>query len=140
MVYPLSSSFALIALLTLFLGCNSLRDINLLKEEDKFEALRTYENDFGSRIELLLNLAKTELIENFEKKKYLMIREQNARAVLHPRMDVSLRQLIHSAHKDENITDKQMLKYQKNCDELFELWEEHWRYADRKARSLGFDR
>ena len=70
----------------------------------------------------------------------LMIRENQPRAVLHPRKDITLRELVVSSHEDGKITDQQKADYLKKCDELYDLWDKHWKSADRKARRLGFDR
>ncbi len=136
-----SRLFSIFPIIGLFLsGCNSWSGSNLFEQNDKFEILRTYDNNFGSRIEVFLELAEKELVDNFKEKKYLMIRENQPRSVLHPRKDYTLRQLILSAHEDENITDQEKLAYLKKCDHLFELWEKHWATADKKAKRLGFDR
>ena len=122
------------------MSCQSWKKVNIFESQDEFEELRTYENNFGSRIEVFLRIAREELLENYEKNKFLMIRENQPRAVLHPRKDIALRELVVSSHEDGKITDQQKADYLKKCDELFDLWDKHWRFADRKARRLGFDR
>ena len=131
--------FLLIGSLFLF-GCQSWKGRDLFQNQEILGNFQTYENDFGSRIEVFLKLAEIELLENYKRKKYLMIREDQPRQVVHPRKDLSLRELIQSAHADENISDAQKVAYLKKCDQLHELWEKHWRSADQKARQLGFDR
>ena len=74
---------------------------------DRYEEFRTYDQDFGSRIEQYLELANQELLENFEQKKYLMIREKQPPHVIHPRKDLSLRGIIRSAHEAGNLTTEQ---------------------------------
>ena len=78
---------------------------------DRFEEFRTYDQDFGSRIEQYLELANQELLENFEKKKYLMIRGKQPPHVIHPRNDLSLRGIIRSAHEAGNLTTQQKNTY-----------------------------
>jgi len=101
---------------------------------------RTYENDYGSRIEQYLEIAEDDLINSYKSNQYQMIRENQPRAVLHPRKDITLRELVVSSHEDGKITDQQKADYLKKCDELYHLWDKHWKSADRKARRLGFDR
>ena len=48
------------------------------------------------------------------RKIYLMIRENQPRAVLHPRKDITLRELVVSSHEDGKITDQQKADYLKN--------------------------
>ena len=122
------------------MGCQSWKEVNIFEPQDELEELRTYENNFGSRIEVFIKIAREELLENYEKNKFLMIRENQPRAVLHPRKDITLRELVISSHEDGKITDQQKADYLKKCDELYDLWDKHWRSADRKARRLGFDR
>ena len=109
-------------------------------KRDKFSDLRTYEDDFfGSWVEVFLELAKTELEENYKAKKILHDPGGDRfSAVLHPRKDIFLRELINTAHKEEKISEEQKKQYFKKCDELYNLWEMHWRKADQKARQLGF--
>ena len=125
----------------MLLGCKPWFEGDFLNQQQGgFEELRSYENDYGSRIDLYIELAEKELIENYRKKEYLMIRESQPPAVLHPRKDLNLRELINSAFKDGHISDAQKLAYTKKCDHLYSLWEKHWRIADKKARRLGFER
>ena len=102
--------------------------------------LKNFPNDFGPRIKIFLDLAEEELIENYKKKKFLMIREDQPRAVLHPRKDLTLRNIIETAYAEEKISTKQFNDFSKRCDDLYSIWEKHWRSADKKARQLGFDR
>jgi len=122
------------------MSCQSWKKVNIFESQDEFEELRTYENNFGSRIEVFFRIARDELLENYKKNNYLMIRENQPRAVLHPRKDITLRELIVSSDEDGKITDQQKADYLKKCDELYHLWDKHWKSADRKARRLGFDR
>ena len=133
-------SLLLLAIYLLLMSCQSWKEADLFNNEDEFEQLRTYENNFGSRIEVFLRIAREELGKSYEKNKFLMIRENQPRAVLHPRKDITLRELVVSSHEDGKITDQQKADYLKKCDELYDLWDNHWRSADRKARRLGFDR
>lgn len=120
-------------------GCSNIsRDIFLPR--DRYEDIRDYENNMGSRIEHYLEVARDELLENFKKKEYLMIREEQPPPVLHPRKDVYLREIIFTAHQDQAITGEQHLDYLAKCDELYGLWEEHWRIARKKAKRMGFER
>ena len=138
---PANSIFRIYLLIFVVLsGCKSWPSASIFEKEDEFSDLRSYEDDFGSRIEVFLEVAKTELRENFEGKKFLMIRENQPRHALHPRKDLFLRELINKAHKEEKITEKQKTDYLDECDELYELWEKHWRKADQKAKQLGFSR
>ena len=123
-----------------FCGCASWSAKNLFQEEDDFEILRTYDNDYGSRIEVFLQLAKKELVDNYQQKKYLMIRGNDPQVVIHPRKDFALREIIETAYEEENITKDQKETYLEKCDQLYKIWEKHWRIADQKARSLGFQR
>ena len=84
-VSPIASIYLILLVLS---GCKSWNIGTIFEKEDKFSDLRTYEDDFGSRIEVFLELAKTELVENYKRKKYLMIREDQPRQVLHPRKDI----------------------------------------------------
>ena len=122
------------------MSCQSWKEVNLFESQDEFEELRTYENNFGSRIDVFLRIAREELLENYKKNMYLMIRENQPRAVLHARKDIALRELVVSSHEDGKITDQQKADYFKKCDELYDLWDKHWKSADRKARRLGLDR
>ena len=125
---------------TTFCGCASWSAQNLFQEEDDFEILRTYDNDYGSRIEVFLQLAETELVDNYQQKKYLMIRGNEPPVVIHPRKDFALREIIQTAFEEEHITKDQKEEYLAECDQLYKIWEKHWRTADQKARRLGFQR
>ena len=133
-------SLLFLAICSLLMSCQSWKEVNIFDPQDEFEQLRTYENNFGSRIEVFLRIAREELLENYKKNQYLMIRENQPRTVLHPRKDIALRELVSSSHEDGKITDQEKADYLKKCDELYDLWDKHWRSADRKARRLGFDR
>ena len=133
-------SLLFLAICSLLMSCQSWKEVNIFDPQDEFEQLRTYENNFGSRIEVFLRIAREELLENYKKNQYLMIRENQPRTVLHPRKDIALRELVSSSHEDGKITDQQKADYLKKCDELYDLWDKHWKSADRKARRLGFDR
>ena len=128
-----------ISSLFFFVGCSAWQKGSFLGS-DPYSELRTYEKDVGSRIEQFLEIAEQELKENFERKQYLMIREEQPVPVLHPRKDVDLREIIFSSHKQGNISDDQMTAYLARCDELYTLWEEHWRIARKKGNRLGFER
>jgi len=131
-------SFFFFCLLFKF-GCSSIsRDVFF--SGDRYREIREYENNMGSRIEQYLEVARDELLENFKKKEYLMIREEQPPPVLHPRKDVYLREIIFTAHQEQAITGDQHLDYLAQCDELYELWEDHWRIARKKANRMGFDR
>jgi len=131
-------SFFFFCLLFKF-GCSSMsRDVFF--SGDRYREIREYENNMGSRIEQYLEVARDELLENFKKKEYLMIREEQPPPVLHPRKDVYLREIIFTAHQEQAITGDQHLDYLAQCDELYELWEDHWRIARKKANRMGFDR
>ena len=137
-VNPIVRIYVLILLV--LSGCKSWNIGTIFEKEDKFSDLRTYEDDFGSRVEVFLELAKTELEENYKRKKFFMIREDQPRQVLHPRKDIFLRELINTAYKEEKISEEQKKQYFKKCDQLYNLWEMHWRKADQKARQLGLPR
>ena len=135
--------FLLVLILTVFplvISCQVSKKLSPFDSKDEFLELRTYENNFGSRIEVFFRIAREELLENYKKNNYLMIRENQPRAVLHPRKDIALRELVSSSHEDGKITDQEKADYLKKCDELYDLWDKHWKSADRKARRLGFDR
>ncbi len=131
-------SFFFFSLLFQF-GCSGISR-NVFFSSDRYQEIREYENNIGSRIEQYLDVARDELLENFKRKEYLMIREEQSSPVLHPRKDVYLREIIFTAHQEQAITDQQHLDYLAQCDELYELWEEHWRIARKKANRMGFDR
>ena len=131
-------SFFFFSLLFQF-GCSGISR-NVFFSSDRYQEIREYENNIGSRIEQYLDVARDELLENFKRKEYLMIREEQSSPVLHPRNDVYLREIIFTAHQEQAITDQQHLDYLAQCDELYELWEEHWRVARKKANRMGFDR
>jgi len=63
------------------MSCQSWKKVNIFESQDEFEELRTYENNLGSGIEVFLQIAREELLENYEKNHYLMIRENRPRAV-----------------------------------------------------------
>jgi hypothetical protein len=131
----------LLFLITLLIGgCKSGTLGGLLNKGDRYEEFRTYDQNFGSRIEQYLKLAKQELLENFDKKKYLMIREQQPPQVIHPRKDLSLRGLISTAHEAGNLTDEQKDEYLEKCDDLYLIWDKQWQKARKKAKHLGLDR
>jgi len=130
----------LLFLITLFLGaCKFIPSGDLSNPRDRFEEFRTYDQDFGSRIEQYLELANQELLENFEKKKYLMIRGKQPPHVIHPRNDFSLREIIRSAHEAGNLTNQQKNTYLEKCDDLYSIWESQWRRARKKAKQLGVE-
>ena len=133
-------SLPLLSICSFLMSCQSWKEVNIFESQDEFEELRTYENNFGSRIEVFLRIAREELMENYQKNNYLMTRENQPRAVVHPRKDIALRELVVSSHEDGKITDQQKADYLKKCDEVYHLWDKHWKSADRKARRLGFDR
>jgi hypothetical protein len=105
-----------------------------------FQKIQEYEKNYASRIEIFLDLAETELLQNYKKKEFLMIRRDQPRAVVHPRKDVALRQLIESAYEEGDLSKKEFDRYTKRCDDLHSLWEKQWHSADKKARTLGYDR
>jgi hypothetical protein len=123
-----------------FCGCATWPAKSLFQEQDDFEILRIYDNDYGSRIELFLQLAKTELEDNYRQKKYLMIRGNEPPVIIHPRKDFALREIIQTAFDEQHITQDQKEEYLAECDQLYKIWEKHWRTADQKARRLGFQR
>ena len=130
----------LLILITLFWGaCKSIPSGDLFNPRDRYEEFRTYDQDFGSRIEQYLELANQELLENFEKKKYLMIRGKQPPHVVHPRNDLSLREIISSAHEAGNLTNQQKNTYLEKCDDLYSIWESQWRRARKKAKQLGLE-
>ena len=120
-------------------GCKYTPSGGLFSSSDRYEEFRTYDQDFGSRIEQYLELANQELIENFEKKKYLMIREKQPPQVIHPRKDLTLREIIRSAHEAGNLTIEQKNTYLEECDDLYSIWEKQWREVRKKAKHLGFE-
>ena len=64
---PANSIFRIYLLIFVVLsGCKSWPSASIFEKEDEFSDLRSYEDDFGSRIEVFLEVAKTELRENFE--------------------------------------------------------------------------
>jgi hypothetical protein len=105
-----------------------------------FQKIQEYEKNYGSRIEIFLDLAETELLENYKKKEFLMIRRDQPRAVVHPRKDVTLRQLIDSAYEEGDLSKNEFDRYTKRCDDLHSLWQKQWHSVDKKARTLGYDR
>jgi len=105
-----------------------------------FQKILEYEKNYASRIEILLDLAEAELLENYKRKEFLMIRKDQPRAVVHPRKDLTLRNLIESAYEDGDLSKKEFDRYSKRCDDLHSLWEKQWHSADKKARTLGYDR
>ena len=130
----------LLFLITLFWGaCKFIPSGDLSNPRDRFEEFRTYDQDFGSRIEQYLELANQELLENFEKKKYLMIRGKQPPHVIHPRKDLSLRGIIRSAHEAGNLTTEQKNSYLEKCDDLYSIWEKQWRTVRKKAKHLGIE-
>ena len=42
-----------------------------------FQKIQEYEKKYASRIEIFLDIAETELLENYKKKEFLMIRRTN---------------------------------------------------------------
>ena len=105
-----------------------------------FQKIQEYEKNYASRIEIFLELAETELLENYKRKEFLMIRKDQPRAVVHPRKDLTLRNLIESAYEEGNLSKKEFDRYTKQCDDLYSLWQKQWQSADKKARTLGYDR
>jgi hypothetical protein len=105
-----------------------------------YQDIRDYESNYGSRIEVFLDIAETELVENYKKKKFLMIRKDQPRAVVHPRKDLSLRQFIDSAYDAGDISKDEWDRYTARCEDLHTLWQKQWRSADKKARILGYKR
>ena len=139
-MHILLSVFLKTSLFIALSSCKSWQDPGFWGEGDGMDDFRTYENDYGSRIEQYLEIAEDDLINSYKRNQYQMIRENHPRAVLHPRKDITLRELVVSSHEDGKITDQQKADYLKICDELYHLWDKHWKSADRKARRLGFDR
>ena len=130
----------ILGFLILFSGCQILEKDGYLASKKDFEKIKNYEKNYASRIEIFLDLAETELIENYKKKEFLMIRSDQPRVVVHPRKDLALRQLIDSAYEEGNLSKKEFDRYTKRCDELHSLWENQWNSADKKARTMGYDR
>jgi hypothetical protein len=125
---------------SLFSGCRILDNNSYSASNKDFQKIQEYEKNYASRIEILLDLAETELLENYKKKEFLMIRKDQPRAVVHPRKDLTLRNLIESAYEDGDLSNKEFDRYTKRCDDLHSLWEKQWHAADKKARILGYDR
>jgi hypothetical protein len=130
----------LLGFLSLFSGCRMLDNNTYASSNRDFQKIQEYEKNYGSRIEIFLDLAETELLQNYKKKEFLMIRKDQPRAVVHPRKDVALRQLIDSAYEEGDLSKNEFDRYTKRCDELHSLWEKQWHSADKKARTLGYDR
>ena len=120
-------------------GCKYTPSGGLFSSTERYEEFRTYDQDFGSRIEQYLELAEQDLLENFEKKKYLMIREKQPPHVVHPRKDLSLRGIIRSAHEAGNLTTEEKKSYLEKCDDLYSIWEKQWRTVRKKAKHLGIE-
>jgi len=121
-----------------FLGCSSLPSSSLLFNMDEFEELRTYEKDYASRIQQYLEIAEQDLLSNYKKKEYFMIRKNSPSLDIHPRKDLSLRDIISSAFEEKKITHKEYKKFLKKCDKLHDLWENQWKTATRRSRHMGF--
>lgn len=122
------------------IGCQSWQERDYLREGDGMDDLRTYENDYGSRIEQYLELAEDDLNNNYKRNQYQMIQGDSPIAVVHPRKVMHLRKLILTAHEEGKLTNHEKERFLSECDELYDLWESHWRSADRKARRMGVDR
>ena len=126
-----------------FFGLTSctVLDRGLLLQSDKdYQDIRDYESNYGSRIEVFLDIAEIELVENYKKKKFLMIRKDQPRALVHTRKDLSLRQFIDSAYEAGDISKDELNRYIRRCDDLHTLWLNQWQSADKKARILGYER
>jgi len=126
--------------LSLFSGCRMLDNNTYTASNRDFQKIQEYEKNYASRIEIFLDLAETELLENYKKKEFLMIRKDQPRAVVHPRKDLVLRNLIESAYEEGDLSKKEFDRYTKRCDDLQSLWQKQWHSADKKARVLGYDR
>jgi len=140
LMHIMLSVFLNSSLCFLLIGCQSWQERSFWGEGDGIDDLRTYENDYGSRIEQYLELAEDGLINSYKRNQYQMILGDSPIAVVHPRKDMHLRELILSAHEEGKLTDHEKKRFLSECDELYELWESHWRSADLKARRLGVDR
>ena len=130
-------SFSLCLLLS---GCQSPHGRRFFLKYDAVEDLLTYERDYGARIEQYLELAKEDLINSYKRNQYQMIQGDQPIAVVHPRKDLPLRELIATAHSEGKLNEQEKDRLLSECDGLYELWEKHWRSADRKARRLGLER
>ena len=135
----LNVRYLLFSIILSGVGCKPVSSGGLFSNGDRYQEFRTYDQDFGSRIEQYLELAEQDLFENFEKKKYLMIRGKQPPYVIHPRNDLSLREIINSAHEAGNLTNQQKNTYLKKCDDLYSIWESQWRMARKKSKQLGID-
>ena len=102
-------------------GCFSGGSVGLFETEERFESWREYEEDFSLRLRLYFELAEQELEQNFAKKKYLMIRREQPEAVIHPRQDITLRELVQTAHGEGKIDDGQRDEFLEECDKLHRL-------------------
>jgi len=139
-IHILYTVFLKFLLCLLLISCQSLQERDFFREGDGMDNLRTYENDYGSRIEHYLEIAEDDLIISYKKNQYQMIKGDLPIRLVHPRKDLHLRELILTAHEEGELTDEEKRRFILDCDRLYDLWESHWRNADRKARRMGVDR
>ena len=135
----LNVRYLLFSIILSGVGCKPVSSGGLFSNGDRYQEFRTYDQDFGSRIEQYLELAEQDLFENFEKKKYLMIREKQPTHFIHPRKDLSLRAIIRSAHEAGNLTTEQKNSYLDKCDDLYSVWQKQWDTVRKKAKHLGIE-
>ena len=90
----------------------------------------------------IINPAVIDANESVNDKRNLHLTRQAERALKTTFLEAKLFQseLINTAHKEEKISEEQKKHYLKKCDELYDLWDKHWRKADQKARQLGLPR
>ena len=127
-----------LALIFLFLcGCLAHREPNpfpLVTTEDP-SSPKTY-NEFLSLIEQSESWMK----ENFERKQFLIVKSPQQEMILHPRIDLRIREQILQRVSEGSLLDAEEEDLLSKCVTLHDLWQKQRKRIQLKRFQLGLTR
>ena len=127
-----------LAIVFLFLcGCLAHREPNpfpLVTTEDP-SSPKTY-NEFLSLIEQSESWMK----ENFERKQFLIVKSPQQEMILHPRIDLRIREQILQRVSEGSLLDAEKEDLLSKCATLHDLWQKQRKRIQLKRFQLGLTR
>ena len=127
-----------LALVFLFLcGCLAHREPNpfpIVSSEDP-NSPKTY-SEFLSLIEQSESWMK----ENFKRKQFLIVKSPNQEMILHPRIDLRIREQILQRVSEGSLLDTEKEELLSKCATLHDLWQKQRKRIQLKRFHLGLSR
>ena len=127
-----------LALIFLFLcGCVAHREPNpfpLVTTEDP-SSPKTY-NEFLS----LIKQSESWMKENFERKQFLIVKSPKQEMILHPRIDLRIRDQILQRVSEGSLLDAEKDDLLSRCATLHDLWQKQRKRIQLKRFQLGLTR